>query len=84
MQYPKGINLTKQNSIKTILFADGQVLLAESEDDFQRTMTLMNEIVKEYDTKISPEKTQLMAMQGKYTRRVTLVVDKEVPTAVII
>ena len=59
IQNPKGINLSKQNSMKTILFA-------ESGDGLQRLVTLLNETVKQC-MKTSPEKTKSMTMQ--YSRR---------------
>ena len=80
IQNPKGINLTKQNSIKTILFADNQVLLAEFEDDLQRSVTFLIEILKEHNMKISPEKTKSIAMHRRYTRGEKIVDDNHLTT----
>jgi hypothetical protein len=38
---PKGIKLTKNTEIYTILFADDQILLTENEDDLQRAVTTL-------------------------------------------
>jgi hypothetical protein len=43
---PKGIKLTKNTEINTILFADDQILLAENEDELQRAVTNLNKVIK--------------------------------------
>jgi uncharacterized lipoprotein YehR (DUF1307 family) len=43
---PKGIKITKNTEINTILFADDQILLAENEDDLQRAVTTLNKVMK--------------------------------------
>jgi Reverse transcriptase (RNA-dependent DNA polymerase). len=43
-------------SIKTILFADDLILTAESENDLQRLVSLLNEMSEECVMKMSPEK----------------------------
>jgi hypothetical protein len=48
---PKGIKLTKNIEINTILFADDQILLAENEDDLQRAVTTLNKVMKTYNMK---------------------------------
>jgi uncharacterized lipoprotein YehR (DUF1307 family) len=72
---PKGIKLTKNIEINTILFADDQILLAESEDDLQRAVTTLNKVMKTYNMKISCNKTKSMAMLGREQRRVKIIID---------
>jgi hypothetical protein len=61
--------------IPPILFADDQVLLAETEDHLQENVTKLNKILKLYNMIISINKTKAMAMEGKYMRRAKIVTD---------
>jgi hypothetical protein len=74
---PKEIKLTENTQINTIFFADDQILLAESEDDIQRAVTTLNEVMKTYNMKISCNKTKSMAMLRREQRRVKIVIDGE-------
>jgi uncharacterized lipoprotein YehR (DUF1307 family) len=67
---PKGIKLTKNTEINTILFADDQILLAENEDDIQRAVTTLNKVMKTYSMKISCNKTESMTILGREQRGV--------------
>jgi hypothetical protein len=58
-----------------ILFADDQVLLAETEDHLQENVTKLNKILKLYNMIIPTNKTKTMAMEGKYMRRAKIVID---------
>jgi hypothetical protein len=54
---PKGIKLNNRCIIAPkVLFADDQILLAETENDLQRNLYHLNEILKDYNMKISTEK----------------------------
>jgi hypothetical protein len=47
--------LTSAKIIKTILYADGQVIRTKSDDKLK---VAVNEIIQKYDMKISPSKTK--------------------------
>jgi hypothetical protein len=51
--------------IQTILYADDQVIIAESEEDLQIAVNELNKIVKKYDMKISTAKTKTIGLCGK-------------------
>jgi hypothetical protein len=53
---PKSIHLGNNKYINTILFADDQVLLAETEDHLQENVTKLNKILKLYNMRISTKK----------------------------
>jgi hypothetical protein len=72
---PKIIHLGNNKYINTILFADDQVLLAETEDHLQENVTKLNKILKLYNMRISANKTKAMTMEGKYMRRAKIVID---------
>jgi hypothetical protein len=55
---PKGIKLNNECTIETILFADSQVLWAETGNDLQRKLNQLKEILKDYNMKISTKKTK--------------------------
>ncbi|KAJ4428658.1 hypothetical protein ANN_25651 [Periplaneta americana] len=58
----------------TLLFADDQVLFAESENDLQENVTKLNKVLETFNMKISINKTKVMAMEGKYNRRAKIVI----------
>lgn len=72
---PKYIRLGKNKYMNTILFADDQVLLADSEERLQENITKLNTVLKKYNMNISKNKTKAMAMQGKAIKRVKVVID---------
>ena len=72
---PRGIYLGRNKEIKTILFADDQVLLTSNEDDLQYNVTKLNNVLKGYNMEISGSKTKVLAMEGKSMRRAKIVID---------
>lgn len=78
MTSPNGIYLGNNNYITTVLFADDQVLIANSEDSLQTNVTTLNRILEMYNMKISTRKTKSMAMHGKNQRRVKIMIDLEI------
>jgi hypothetical protein len=66
------IQVTKNNKISTILYADDQILLATSEDELQLTSHQLNKIAREYNMSISTEKTKAIAMCGNTIQRVKI------------
>jgi hypothetical protein len=72
---PKGIKLNNRCTIVTVLFADDQILSAETENDLQRNLYHLNEILKEYIMKISTEKTKVMATLGRDIIRPKIIID---------
>ncbi|CAG7824607.1 unnamed protein product, partial [Allacma fusca] len=62
---PKGIKTDRRQEISTVLFADDQAVLAETEDDLQRSMYNLTKTSEKYDMRISSEKTKTMAFKGK-------------------
>lgn len=70
---PQGINI-ENDSIKTLLFADDQVVFAKSEDELQRLMFSLEKHTEDYELKISTEKTKVMAFKGREAVRSKIVV----------
>jgi hypothetical protein len=48
-----------------LLYADDQVLLADSEDNLHLSLQNLNKIAESYDMEISHEKTKVLAFRGK-------------------
>jgi hypothetical protein len=48
--------------INTLLFADDQVILANPEDNLQRAIHRLNVISKDYNMRISTDKTKVLAL----------------------
>lgn len=61
-----------------ILFADDQVIIASSENQLQKATHKLCKIIKEYNLKISSEKTKSMAFVGPYHKRTKIVIGTEI------
>lgn len=71
---PKRITMDERQEITTVLFTDDQTVLAETEDDLQRSMYQLGKTSEEYVEKISTEKTMTMAFKGKEPIRSRIVI----------
>ena len=60
-----GIKLSKNQQLSTLLFADDQVITADTEDNLQKAAYKLNQIVTEYSLTISVQKTKSMAFKGR-------------------
>jgi len=59
------IKLPKNQQLSTLLFADYQVIMADTEDNLQKAVHKLNQIITEYGLIISVQKTQSMAFKGQ-------------------
>jgi hypothetical protein len=59
------IKLNDRICINTMLFADDQVILQESESDLQMSVYKLHQLYSEYNMKISLTKTKTMEFHGK-------------------
>ena len=55
--------------MNTILFADDQIILADSEQDLQRAVFQLKEVTKHFNLEVSTQKSKVMAFKGKYPIR---------------
>ena len=60
-----GIKLSKNQQLSTLLFADDQVITADTEDNLQKAAYKLNQIVTEYSLTISVQKTKSIAFKGR-------------------
>jgi hypothetical protein len=56
-----GIKLSKNRQLSTLLFADDQVIIRDTEDNLQKAAYKLNQIITEYGLTISVQKTKSMA-----------------------
>jgi hypothetical protein len=68
-------NATKLN---TILFADEQVVISNSEDNLQRGLHALHQTVQTFGMAISHQKTKIMAFKGTEPIRSKIVIDNMV------
>jgi len=61
--------------LNTLLFADDQVTIQDSEDKLQKSVYILNQMSKDYSLKISTEKTNIMAFKGKQLVRSKIEID---------
>jgi transcription initiation factor TFIIIB Brf1 subunit/transcription initiation factor TFIIB len=59
-----GIKLSNNQQLSTLLFADNQVVIADTEDNLQKVAQKLNQIITEYGLIISVQKTKVMAFKG--------------------
>ena len=70
----RGIELGQECIINTLLFADDQVILHETEDNLQFSIFQLDKICNEYGLRISTAKSKVMAFKGKDPVRTKIVV----------
>jgi hypothetical protein len=73
-----GIKLSKNQQLSTPLFADDQVILADGEDNLQKTAHKLNQIITEYGLTISVQKTKSMPFRGRDPVRTKIVIDNKI------
>ena len=61
--------------MSTLLFADDQVIIADTEDNLQKAAHKLNQIITEYGLAISVQKTKSMAFKGRDPVRTKIVID---------
>ena len=61
-----GIMLKRNFHINTVLFADDQVIIQDTEDKLQKLVYILHQLSKEYNLKISTDKTKIMAFRRKH------------------
>jgi len=67
-----GILLQRNLYLNTLLFADDQVVI---QDKLQKSLYILNQMCKEYNLKISTDKTKIMAFKGKHLLRSKIELD---------
>jgi hypothetical protein len=50
----------------TLLFVDDQVFIQDSEHKLQKFIYILNQLSRDYNLKISKDKTKIMAFKGKH------------------
>jgi hypothetical protein len=68
-----GIKLSREISLNILLYADDVVIKQKNEDDLQRSVHHLKQICKQYNFKISKEKTKVMPFWGKHPIRPKIV-----------
>lgn len=61
--------------LNTLLYADDQIILANSEDNLQRAIYALFQVAKHYNLEISINKTKVMAFEGKNHIRSKIVIN---------
>jgi hypothetical protein len=52
--------------LNTLLFADDKVIIQDSEDKLQKSVYTLSQMSKDYNLKISTDKTKIMVFKGKH------------------
>ena len=71
-----GIQLNNRKLVNTILYTDGQILMATSEDEWQIMAYHLKLIARKYKMIISSIKTKSMAMCGNQIQRIKIAINE--------
>ena len=61
-----------------LLFADDQVIIADTEDNLQKAAHKLNQIITKYGLLISVQKTKSMAFKRRDPGRAKIVIDNKI------
>ena len=61
-----------------LLFADDQVITADTEDNLQKAAHKLNQIITEYGLTVFVQKTKSMAFRGRDPVRIKIVIDNKI------
>jgi hypothetical protein len=64
-----GIVLKRNLYLNILLFVDDQVIIQDSEDKFQKSVYILNQMSKDNNLKISTDEIKIMAFKGKHLMR---------------
>jgi hypothetical protein len=73
-----GIKLSKNQHLSKLLFADDQVIIADTEDNLQKAAHKLHRLITEYGLTISVQKTKSMAFKGQDPVRTKVVIDNKI------
>jgi hypothetical protein len=74
-KYTTRIKISNDTNLNTILFADDEVVIANSEDNLQRALHALHQTVQTLGVKISHQKSKIMAFKGTEPIRSKIVID---------
>ena len=69
------IKISRNKDIKTLLFADDQVIVTDSEDALQISIHTLQTVTSKYGLKISTSNTKTMAFKGRDAVRNKIVIN---------
>jgi transcription initiation factor TFIIIB Brf1 subunit/transcription initiation factor TFIIB len=72
------IKLSKNQHLSALLFADDQVIIADTEDKLQKAAHKLNRLITEYGLTISVQKTKSMAFKGRDPVRTKTLIDNKI------
>jgi len=67
--------LFRRQKVNILLFADDQVIIKDPEDKVQKSVYILNQMHKDYNLKISTDKTKIMVFKGKHLVRCKIEID---------
>jgi hypothetical protein len=72
------IKLSENQHLSKLLFADEQVIIADTGDNLQKAAHKLNRLITEYGLTISVQKTKSMAFKGRDPVRTKIVIDNKI------
>jgi hypothetical protein len=73
------LNFPENQRLSTLLFADDQVIIADTQYNLQKAAHKLNRLITEYGltTRISVQKTKSMAFKGRDSVRIKILIDNK-------
>jgi len=78
MYLQDGIKLSKNQQPSKLLFADDQIIIADTEDNLQKAAYKLNQIITEYGLTTSEQKIKSMAFKGRDPVRTKILIDNKI------
>jgi hypothetical protein len=73
-----GIKLSKTQQLSTLLLADDQVTIADTEGNVQKAVHKLSWLITEYGVTISAQKKKSVAFKGRDLVRTKIVIDNKI------
>jgi hypothetical protein len=73
-----GITLSKNKQLLTLLFADDQVIISNTDDNIQKAAHKLNQTITEYGLNVSEQKTKSMSFKGRDQIRSKVIIGNKI------
>jgi hypothetical protein len=74
----QGTQLTRNREVKTLLFIDNHVIIAESETSLQKSIHRLKSTIPKYGLTISTSKTKTTAFRGRDPIRSKIIINSKI------
>jgi hypothetical protein len=77
-KYNEGIRIQNNTKLNILLYANNQIIISNSEDNLQRGVYMLNNILKYFKMKISCSKSKAIAFLGQQPVRSKIIIENKI------